>query len=86
MLLGALAALDGGTLDAVEASEHRADLVRRATAGLPVTVHTADGREAPLPDGAYDRVLRRRAVHRAGRAAPPARGPLAAPSGGRVRR
>jgi 16S rRNA (cytosine967-C5)-methyltransferase len=31
--------------------------VRRATDGLPVTVHTADGREAPLPDGAYDRVL-----------------------------
>ena len=44
-------------LDAVEPSEHRADLVRRATDGLPVDVHTADGREAPLPDGGYDRVL-----------------------------
>ena len=57
VLLGALAALDGGTVDAVEVSEHRTDLVRRAVAGLPVTVHTADGREAPLPDGVYDRVL-----------------------------
>ena len=44
-------------MDAVEPSEHRADLVRRAVDGLPVTVHTADGRDAPLPDGAYDRVL-----------------------------
>ncbi len=57
VLLGALAALDGGTVDAVEVSEHRTELVRRAVAGLPVTVHTADGREAPLPDGSYDRVL-----------------------------
>jgi len=57
VLLGGLVALDGGTLDAVESSEHRADLVRRAVDGLPVAVHTADGREAPLPDGAYDRVL-----------------------------
>jgi len=29
----------------------------RAVDGLPVTVHTADGRAAPLPDGAFDRVL-----------------------------
>jgi len=57
VLLGGLAGLDGGTLDAVEPSEHRAELVRRATDGLPVTVHAADGRAAPLPDGAYDRVL-----------------------------
>ncbi|MFD1236628.1 RsmB/NOP family class I SAM-dependent RNA methyltransferase, partial [Pseudonocardia benzenivorans] len=56
-LLGGLVALDGGALDAVERSEHRADLVRRAVDGLPVTVHTADGREAPLPDAAFDRVL-----------------------------
>ncbi|WP_219416446.1 RsmB/NOP family class I SAM-dependent RNA methyltransferase [Pseudonocardia nigra] len=56
-LLGGLVALDGGTLDAVEQSEHRAELVRRATEELPVTVHTADGRSAPLPDGAFDRVL-----------------------------
>ena len=57
VLLGSLLALDGGRFDAVEPSEHRADLVRRAADGLPVDVHTADGREAPLPDGAYDRVL-----------------------------
>ncbi|TQM04054.1 RsmB/NOP family class I SAM-dependent RNA methyltransferase [Pseudonocardia kunmingensis] len=56
-LLGGLAALDGGTLDAVEPSEHRAQLVRQAVADLPVTVHQADGRSAPLPDAAFDRVL-----------------------------
>ncbi|MFC4946453.1 RsmB/NOP family class I SAM-dependent RNA methyltransferase [Pseudonocardia sp. GCM10023141] len=57
VLLGGLAQLDGAHLDAVESSEHRADLVRRVVDGLPVEVHTADGREAPLPDAAYDRVL-----------------------------
>jgi 16S rRNA (cytosine967-C5)-methyltransferase len=57
VLLGGLVALEGGTLDAVEPSTHRADLVRRAVDGLPVTVHTADGRDAPLPDAAFDRVL-----------------------------
>jgi 16S rRNA (cytosine967-C5)-methyltransferase len=56
-LLAGLADLDGATVDAVEVSEHRADLVRRAVDGLPVTVHRADGREAPLPDAAFDRVL-----------------------------
>jgi 16S rRNA (cytosine967-C5)-methyltransferase len=56
-LLGGLAALDGVELDAVEVTEHRAGLVRRVTDGLPVTVHTADGRDAPLPAAAYDRVL-----------------------------
>ena len=57
VLLGGLLSLDGGTLDAVEPSDHRADLVRKVTKDLPVTVYTADGREAPLPEGAYDRVL-----------------------------
>lgn len=57
VLLGSLAALDGGHLDAVEVGERRAELVRRAVDGLPVTVHEADGRQAPLPDGGYDRVL-----------------------------
>ncbi|MCO1658788.1 RsmB/NOP family class I SAM-dependent RNA methyltransferase [Pseudonocardia humida] len=57
VLLGGLAAMDGVELDAVESAEHRAEMVRRAVDGLPVTVHTADGREAPLPDAAYDRVL-----------------------------
>ncbi|MDN5749831.1 MAG: rRNA small subunit methyltransferase B [Pseudonocardia sp.] len=57
VLLGSLAAMDGGTVDAVEVSEHRADLVRKVVDGLPVTVYVADGREAPLPDDGYDRVL-----------------------------
>jgi 16S rRNA (cytosine967-C5)-methyltransferase len=56
-LLGGLVAVEGGTLDAVEPAEHRAELVRRVVEGLPVTVHIADGREAPLPDAAFDRVL-----------------------------
>jgi 16S rRNA (cytosine967-C5)-methyltransferase len=56
-LLGGLAALDGGSLDAVEPSEHRTALVRRMVVDLPVTVHQADGRAAPLPDAAFDRVL-----------------------------
>lgn len=55
-LLGALAALRGAHLDAVEPAPHRAGLVRRATAGLPVTVHIADGRDPGLEPG-YDRVL-----------------------------
>ena len=56
-MLGGLVELDGGHLDAVEPAEHRAQLVRNNTAELPVTVHVADGREAPLPDGGFDRVL-----------------------------
>ncbi|WP_020672688.1 RsmB/NOP family class I SAM-dependent RNA methyltransferase [Amycolatopsis nigrescens] len=55
-LLGALAAMSGATVDAVEKAPHRARLVEKATAGLPVTVHVADGRESGL-DGGYDRVL-----------------------------
>ncbi|HEY0357020.1 MAG TPA: transcription antitermination factor NusB [Mycobacteriales bacterium] len=60
-LLGALAAERGATVDAVEQSEHRADLVRRTVSGLPVTVHTLDGRtvgsDPALPEGGFDRVL-----------------------------
>ena len=56
-LLGALAEERGAMVDAVEISTHRADLVRRTVAGLPVTVHTADGRDPGLPVGSYDRVL-----------------------------
>ncbi len=56
-LLGALAARRGARLDAVELTPHRADLVRRATRGLPVTVHTADGRDPGLEPGSFDRVL-----------------------------
>ncbi|HEY8371624.1 MAG TPA: transcription antitermination factor NusB [Pseudonocardiaceae bacterium] len=56
-LLAALVAFNGGTLDAVERAEHRAELVRRAVGELPVTVHVADGREPGLPEGTFDRVL-----------------------------
>ncbi|GAA2568935.1 RsmB/NOP family class I SAM-dependent RNA methyltransferase [Pseudonocardia hydrocarbonoxydans] len=57
VLLGGIAQMDGVAVDAVESGEHRAELVRRAVDGLPVTVHHADGRAAPLPDAGYDRVL-----------------------------
>jgi 16S rRNA (cytosine967-C5)-methyltransferase len=57
VLLGSLAAIDGVDVDAVEVGEHRAELVRGAVEGLPVTVHRADGRDAPLPDAGFDRVL-----------------------------
>ncbi len=56
-LLGALAAERGATVDAVEVSEHRAELVRHTVAGLPVTVHVVDGRDPGLPAGTFDRVL-----------------------------
>jgi len=55
-LLGALADIDGGRLDAVEPAEHRADLIRKTTRGLPVDVHVADGRDPGL-EGGYDRIL-----------------------------
>lgn len=56
-LLGALGATRSAILEAVEKAEHRARLVRQACAGLPVTVHTVDGRDSGLPERAYDRVL-----------------------------
>jgi 16S rRNA (cytosine967-C5)-methyltransferase len=55
-LLGALAGLSGAQVDAVEQAPHRARLVEKATEGLPVTVHIADGRDPGLTPG-YDRVL-----------------------------
>ncbi|MBF6454146.1 RsmB/NOP family class I SAM-dependent RNA methyltransferase [Nocardia cyriacigeorgica] len=55
-LLGALAAIDGFQVDAVEPAEHRAELVRKATVDLPVRVHVADGRDSGLTPG-YDRIL-----------------------------
>jgi len=55
-LLGSLITLDGGTLDAVEQSEHRAELIRKITSDLSVHVHVADGRDPGLEPG-YDRVL-----------------------------
>ena len=55
---------------------------RRPTGRSPSTA-----RDAGLaPTAAFDRVLRRRAVHRPGRAAPPAGGALAPAAGGRRRR
>ncbi len=56
-LLGAIAAGRGAVLDAVEITPHRADLVRQTVRGLPVTVHTADGRDPGLTPASYDRVL-----------------------------
>ncbi|MGU3433241.1 RsmB/NOP family class I SAM-dependent RNA methyltransferase [Actinomycetes bacterium M1A6_2h] len=55
-LLGALAAIEGHRVDAVEPSEHRAELVRKTVRDLPVDVHVVDGRESGLAPG-YDRVL-----------------------------
>ncbi|GED97912.1 RsmB/NOP family class I SAM-dependent RNA methyltransferase [Gordonia crocea] len=55
-LLGSLAEIAGAHLDAVEISEHRADLIRSVTADLPVEVYVADGRDPGLAPG-YDRVL-----------------------------
>ena len=57
VMLGALVAIEGGTLDAVDRAPHRARLVEQATEGLPVRVHTGDARELALPEAAYDRVL-----------------------------
>ncbi|MFC5288567.1 RsmB/NOP family class I SAM-dependent RNA methyltransferase [Actinokineospora guangxiensis] len=55
-MLGALIGISGGTLDAVEQAPHRARLIERVTAGMPVTVHVADGRDPGLEPG-FDRVL-----------------------------
>nr|VDG63573.1 16S rRNA methyltransferase B [Streptococcus thermophilus] len=55
-LMGAIAAIDGATVDAVEIGETRAELIRKSTEGLPVTVHVADGRNPGLEAG-FDRVL-----------------------------
>ena len=55
-LLGALAARRGAAVDAVEVQAHRAALAAQSAKGLPVTVHTADGRSFGVP-GSADRVL-----------------------------
>ncbi|WP_018295582.1 transcription antitermination factor NusB [Corynebacterium lubricantis] len=55
-LMGALARIDGASVDAIEVSEHRAELIRKTVAGLPVKVHLADGRNPGLEPG-FDRVL-----------------------------
>lgn len=58
-LLGAVAAQRGAELTAVEIAPHRAELVRQATRGLPVTVLTEDGRNVggAIAEAGYDRVL-----------------------------
>jgi 16S rRNA (cytosine967-C5)-methyltransferase len=55
-LLGAIAAIDGARVTAIEKAPHRAELVRKATADLPVDVLVADGRDPQLEPG-FDRVL-----------------------------
>lgn len=55
-LLASIAEIDGFRVDAVEPAEHRADLVRKATRGMPVDVHVADGRDSGLTPG-FDRIL-----------------------------
>lgn len=56
VMLGALAEIEGATVTGVEVSPHRADLVREVTRGLPVDVHTTDGRDPGLEPG-FDRIL-----------------------------
>jgi 16S rRNA (cytosine967-C5)-methyltransferase len=56
-MLGALAGLQGATLDAVEKAPHRAKLVERSTEGQPVTIHIGDGRATDFEPGTFDRVL-----------------------------
>lgn len=56
-LLAALASERGARLIACEPAAHRARLVARAVEGMPALTVVADGREAPVADGAADRVL-----------------------------
>ncbi|MDO4910640.1 MAG: transcription antitermination factor NusB [Corynebacterium sp.] len=56
-LIGALAAIDGAELTAMELAPHRADLVRSSTKGLPVKVRVGDGTHPGLPEAHYDRIL-----------------------------
>lgn len=57
-LLGCLASQRGARVTAIEVAEHRADMVRRASRGLPVDVIVGDGREiASLAPTGFDRVL-----------------------------
>ncbi len=56
-LIAAIAAQQGGSVTAIEPAPRRAELVELNTRGLPVEVIRADGREAPLEPGSFDRVL-----------------------------
>lgn len=55
-LMGALARIEQAHVDAVEVSPHRAELIKKTVADLPVRVHVADGRNPGLLAG-FDRVL-----------------------------
>ncbi|GAB90239.1 RsmB/NOP family class I SAM-dependent RNA methyltransferase [Gordonia rhizosphera] len=55
-LVAAIADIDGAHLDAIEISEHRADLIRKVVRDLPVDVHVADARSCGLEPG-FDRIL-----------------------------
>ena len=54
--MGAIAAIDGAKVDAVEVAAHRAELISKTVRDLPVSVHIADGRNPGL-EGGYDRIL-----------------------------
>lgn len=54
---GGIAARTGARIVAVDLHPHRAGLVARSSAGLPVEVVAADATTAPVTDGAFDRVL-----------------------------
>lgn len=59
-LIGAIADIDNARLDAIEVSEHRADLIRGVVRDLPVTVHVADARDVTGHTGlepGFDRIL-----------------------------
>lgn len=56
-LLAALAAGRGARLVANERRQHRAELVRQATAAWNVEVRVGDARDLPAREGGYDRVL-----------------------------
>ena len=61
--LGSWAQGDSAAVDAVELAPHRATLVENSTKGLPVRVHTGDGRDVSsiagldVPADGFDRVL-----------------------------
>ena len=56
-MLGAIAAQRGASVTAVEPNSRRAELVEQNTVGLPVEVLRVDGRETPLAEASFDRVL-----------------------------
>ncbi|MGW0035630.1 RsmB/NOP family class I SAM-dependent RNA methyltransferase [Gordonia sp. NPDC003376] len=59
-LLGAIADIDSAHVDALEISDHRADLIRGVVRDLPVSVHVADARDVTGNTGlepGFDRIL-----------------------------